>query len=140
PLWRQGEQIGSLVSRRIAPQPFTNAQIKLLETFADQAVIALENARLFDELKAALDRQTATADVLKVIARSPADVQPVLDAIAESARRLCASADAIIFLRDGDLLRLAAHDDPNATLPTGAEIPLTVRVPPTRAVLERRTI
>ena len=90
PLRQQGEFIGTLTARRIEVRPFTPAQIKLLETFADQAVIAIENVRLFQELKEALEQQTATSEILGVIASSPTDIQPVLDAVAESAARLCA--------------------------------------------------
>src|SRR5262249_44553652 len=85
PLRQQGELIGTLYARRIAVHPFTPAQIKLLETFADQAVIALENVRLFNELKESLEQQTATSEILGVIASSPTDVQPVLDTVAENA-------------------------------------------------------
>jgi signal transduction histidine kinase len=109
PLRQQGELIGNLAARRSEVRPFTPAQIKLLETFADQAVIALENVRLFNELKESLEQQTAMSEILGVIASSPTDIQPVLDAVAESAVRLCAAEDASIRLVDGNLLRLGAH-------------------------------
>ena len=79
PLRQQGELIGSLNARRIEVRPFTPIQIKLLETFADQAVIAIENVRLFNELKESLEQQTATSEILGVIASSPTDIQPVLN-------------------------------------------------------------
>ena len=78
PLRQQGHFIGYLNARRIEVRPFTPAQIKLLETFADQAVIAIENVRLFNELKESLEQQTATSEILGVIASSPTDIQPVL--------------------------------------------------------------
>src|SRR5262249_48631021 len=95
PLRLQGELIGSLTARRLEVRPFTPAQIKLLETFADQAVIAIENVRLFKELQArnrqlteSLEQQTATGEVLRVIASSPTDLQPVLDTVIASAVKL----------------------------------------------------
>ena len=95
-----------LIARRIEVRPFTPAQIKLLETFADQAVIAIENVRLFQELKESLEQQTATSEILGVIASSPTDIQPVLDAVAENAARLCDAIDASIRRVDGDMLRV----------------------------------
>ena len=102
PLRQQGELIGLLDARRTEVRPFTPAQIKLLETFADQAVIAIENVRLFQELQIvtgiteALEQQTATSEILGVIASSPTDIQPVLDVVAENAARLCDANDAQI--------------------------------------------
>ena len=111
PLRQQGELIGMLNARRTEVRPFTPAQIKLLETFADQAVIAIENVRLFKELqernaelREALEHQTATAEVLGIISRSPTDVQPVLDAIVESAARVCGIDDVVLRLREGDAM------------------------------------
>ena len=95
PLRQQGELIGMLNARRIEVRPFTPAQIKLLETFADQAVIAIENVRLFQELRSRLEQQTATSEILGVIASSPTDIQPVLDTIAENAAHVCGSYDAM---------------------------------------------
>ena len=109
PLRQQGELIGTLNARRTEVRPFTPAQIKLLETFADQAVIAIENVRLVQgtrernaELREALEHQTATAEVLGIISRSPTDVQPVLDAIVESAARVCGIDDVVLRLREGN--------------------------------------
>src|SRR5262249_48598423 len=109
PLRLQGEFIGSLIARRAEVRPFTPAQIKLLETFADQAVIAIENVRLFNELKESLEQQTATSQILGVIASSPTDLQPVLDTIATSAAQVRSADDAEIRLVQDDGLRLAAH-------------------------------
>ena len=98
-----------LNARRIEVRPFTPVQIKLLETFADQAVIAIENVRLFQELKESLEQQTATSEILGVIASSPTDIQPVLDVVAENAARLCEADDAIIRRLDGNVMPLVAH-------------------------------
>src|SRR5262249_38295372 len=82
--------------------------IALLKIFADQAVIAIENVRLFQELKESLEQQTATSEVLGVIASSPTDIQPVLDVVAENAAKLCDATDAVISRVDGDLSRTVA--------------------------------
>ncbi len=140
PLRQQGELIGTLAARRIEVRPFTPAQIKLLETFADQAVIAIENVRLFRELKESLEQQTATSEILGVIASSPTDIQPVLDAVAESAVRLCAAEDATIRLVYGNLLQQVAH---HGTIPTaGAEQdrPINRQSVMGRAVVERQLV
>src|SRR5262249_18498253 len=112
PLRQQGKLIGALISRRLEVRPFTPVQIKLLETFADQAVIAIENVRLFQELKESLEQQTATSEILGVIASSPTDIQPALDVVAETASRLCEANDAVIQRLDANILRRVAHYGP----------------------------
>jgi GAF domain-containing protein len=119
PLLREGIPIGAILIRRTEVRPFSDKQIKLLETFADQAVIAIENVRLFQEIQArnaelreALEHQTATAEVLGIISRSPTDVQPVLDAIVESAARVCGIDDVVLRLRDGNAMVARAHFGP----------------------------
>src|SRR5262245_48341146 len=138
PLRQQGEFIGSLVARRIEVRPFTAAQIKLLETFADQAVIALENVRLFNELKESLEQQTATSEILGVIASSPTDIQPVLNIVAANAARLCEATDAQIRLVEGDGTRLVASF---GTLPTAPAFrPTLAGALHGRAILNRKTV
>ena len=109
PLLKEGRVIGAIVLYRKEVRPFQPKQIALLSSFADQAVIAIENARLFEEvqartkdLEASLDRQTATGDVLAVISRSPSQTQPVFDVIVATAARLCRAEHAVIFKREGD--------------------------------------
>src|SRR5215468_7069063 len=138
PLRLQGELIGSLTARRTEVHPFTPAQIKLLETFADQAVIALENVRLFQELKESLEQQTATSEISGVIASSPTDIQPVLDSVAENAARLCDASNALVYRIVDDGLQLVAHYGP---IPAPAEVlPISRGVPVCRAVIDRQTI
>ncbi|HLZ47341.1 MAG TPA: GAF domain-containing protein, partial [Candidatus Limnocylindria bacterium] len=98
PLVRDGQVIGLLIVSRTRPEGFTTEQIGVVETFARQAVIAMDNVRLFNETKDALERQTAISDILRVISSSPTDVQPVLNTIAESAARFCRADDAAIAL------------------------------------------
>src|SRR5262249_40135511 len=109
PLRQQGELIGGMAARRTEVRPFTPAQIKLLETFADQAVIAIENVRLFNELKESLEQQTATSEILGVIASSPTDIQPVLDTVIANAVKLSGATKGHVRQLDGELLRVVAH-------------------------------
>src|SRR5262249_39432741 len=140
PLRLQGEFIGSLIARRAEVRPFTPAQIKLLETFADQAVIAIENVRLFNELKESLEQQTATSEILSVIASSPTDIQPVLDAVAENAARLCDAKDALIFRIDGEFSqRVARYGSMPGARESGRRL-ITRRTPVGRAILDRQSI
>ena len=148
PLRQHGEIIGNLNGRRAEVRPFTPAQIKLLETFADQAVIAIENVRLFHELEAknrdlteALEQQTATSEILSVIASSPTNIQPVLDVVAENAARLCGSDDAQIYRVETDLIRKVAS---YGTIPTATVVGDTRRIVrgtvSGRAILDREII
>jgi signal transduction histidine kinase len=146
PLMCAGEAIGAIAIRRTEVRPFTDRQIELLKIFADQAVIAIENTRLFEaeqaskrQLRESLEYQTATSDVLSVISRSAFDVQKVLDALVESAARLCDAYDAAIFRVFGDTLRNVAHHGqiPFVSL---VAIPVVRGFITGRAVIERRTI
>ena len=137
PLRQQEQLIGALIARRTEVHLFTAAQIKLLETFADQAVIAIENVRLFNELKESLEQQTATSEILGVIASSPINIQPVLDAVAERAATLCKSEDAQINLVDGEILRSMACYGP---IPRSEDRTISRWFPSGRAVLDRQTV
>ena len=125
PLMRDESAIGAISVGRPEPGRFPDQQIALLQTFADQAVIAIENVRLFKELETrnrdlteALEQQTATSEILRVISQSPTDVQPVFDTIAAAALKLCSASAGLVFTFDGDLIRLAAIANMN---PEGAD-------------------
>jgi GAF domain-containing protein len=152
PLLREGEAIGSLTVRRAEVRPFTDKQIELVETFADQAVIAIENVRLFDEVQArtrelseSLEQQTATAEVLKVISSSPGQLTPVFDSVLANATQLCEATHGAMWIREGDGLRNVAF---YGTLPeafhelwhAGSVIRADAGVPVARSVRERRLV
>jgi PAS domain S-box-containing protein len=116
PMLREGQPVGAITVAGATPAAFSDRQVQLLQTFADQAVIAIENVRLFTELEArnrdlteTLEQQTATSEILRVISSSPTDVQPVFDTIADAAMRLCGAASSLVTTFDGELVHLSAH-------------------------------
>src|SRR4030095_1903577 len=144
PLLREGTGIGTITIWRDVVEPFTDRQIELVKTFADQAVIAIENVRLFNELQArnrelteSLQQQTATSEILGVIASSPTDIQPVLNVVAENAAKLCDAIDGVIVRPEGDRLRILAK---YGQIPTASFLPLSRDFPPGRAIIDRETI
>ena len=150
PLLREGTTIGVFALTRDVVEPFSDRQIELATTFADQAVIAIENVRLFDEVRRrtedltkSLQQQTATAEVLQVISRSRFDLQPVFETVAESSVRLCGADRAFIFRFDGELLRMvAAYNAPPEFKEWVKQHPIRPgrHSGSARAALERRTI
>ena len=148
PMIRDGVSVGAIAVSRLVVEPFPDSQVELLKTFAAQAVIAIENVRLFKELEArnrdlteALEQQTATADILRVISGSPTDLQPVMEAIAENAARVCGATNSSIYRLEGKHLRLVARRGslrrPRAI---GDAVPVGRGNVSGRAVIERRTI
>src|SRR5262249_54046422 len=145
PMLRHDGAIGTISVTRRAPGGFTDDEIALLQTFADQAVIAIENVRLFTELEGrnhdlseALNRQTATSEILRVISQSPTELQPVLDALVKSAVRFCAANDAVIHRLVGEELPFVAHHGPIRVL--AAHVARLNGTTVGRCVLERRVV
>ena len=146
PMLRGDQVVGVIGVTRQQTGGFAPPEIALVQTFADQAVIAIENARLLNELQAknadlteALEQQTATAEILRVISTSPTNIQPVLDTVVKSAARFCGADDAEIFILDGQSLKVAAHHGPIQS-PVGRGIPLVRGSVAGRAALERRAV
>jgi GAF domain-containing protein len=135
PLLREGTPIGVIILQRKTVRPFTDKQIELVATFADQAVIAIENVRLFDEVQArtrelseSLEQQTATSEVLRVISSSPGDLDPVFQTMLTNAVRICEANFGNMYLRDGEVFRLAAaHNTPPALAEERKRAPLSGR-------------
>ncbi len=143
PMMREGRPIGLIAIFGAEARPFSDKQIALLQTFAAQAVIAVENVRLFSELDArnrdltqALEQQTATSEILRVISSSPTDLQPVMDAVAASAARLCGASDTVIYRVEGDQLRPVAQFGRTPVVP----LRIDRHTPTGSAVLDRRTV
>src|SRR6478736_721750 len=140
---KENDLIGAIGIYRQEVRPFSDKQIELVQNFAIQAVIAIENARLLHELRESLQQQTATAEVLEVISRSAFDLNPVFETVAESSVKLCGSEKSLIFRFDGELLRVAAGfnapPDLRAWLERNPIRPGRHSIA-ARAALERRTV
>jgi GAF domain-containing protein len=130
PLLREGVAVGTLQIRRTEVNPFTDKQIALLGTFAAQAVIAIENARLLNELCASLEQQSATSEVLRVISSSPGELKPVFQAMLENAVRVCGAKFGVLYFSEGDGFRtVAMHDVPPAFAELREREPVVVPTP-----------
>jgi len=141
PLIREGGAYGGIFLYRREPRLFAPDQVALVETFARQAAIAIDNVRLFNETKEALEQQTAVAEILRVISSSPTDVKPVLDAIADRAMELCGASAASIHMTDGNVLRhVASKGESPEEAEATAVLPVSRDSISGRAVLEHKTI
>ena len=140
PMLAEGEPIGLITVSRKEAGAFDQRELELLETFASQAVIAIQNVRLFTELRESLEQQTATGEILEVISQSPTDVAPVLTAVAKAAVRFCGAEDAVIAIRYGDFWGAVAHEGPLPALPPDARLPITPETAPGRAMSNRQTV
>ena len=134
PLLREESIIGLLVLQRATVRPYTDKEIELAETFADQAVIAIENTRLLSELRESLEQQTATSEVLRVISSSPGELEPVFQAMLQNARRICEAEFGVLNICEGEALRaVAMHGAPQAFVEERRRNPL-IRPPPQTAL------
>jgi GAF domain-containing protein len=143
PMLKENELIGAFVIYRLEARPFTEKQIELVKSFAAQAVIAIENARLLNELRQrttdlteSLEQQTATSDVLRIISSSPGDLTPVFNAMLENATKLCGAEFGLFYLDDGDLTRIAAAYNVPPALAATQNVPF--RVHPKSGLAELR--
>jgi signal transduction histidine kinase len=139
PMMRGGAAIGTVTVARAHPGALSDKQLALLRTFASQAVIAIENVRLFNETKESLEQQTATSEILRFISDSPGDVKPILDAVAERATRLCDSVATAIYVLEGDTMRCAAFNGP-AELMARETVPYSTGTLIGRAIVEGEPI
>jgi GAF domain-containing protein len=142
PMLKDNALIGGILIYRQEVRPFTDKQIELVQNFAAQAVIAIENVRLLNELRESLDRQTATADILRVIAGTPEDSKRALDTIAETASRMFDTANVNFRRLEGDVLRIVSSAGPHVSKLRGVlpDIPLEPTDPAVRSVLDNRQI
>jgi len=142
PIVKGAALLGIIIARRNEVRPFSEREINVLETFARQAAIAVENTRLFNETKEALERQTALGEVLRSISSSPTDAHPVLEAVALNAARFCGSDDALVVLTDERTVRVVAHYGPVGTAlgPSDSTWPLDRTSVSGRSITERRTV
>ena len=150
PFLREGAPIGVITIRRVEVRPFSDKQITLVQTFADQAVIAIENVRLFQELQArnrditeALEQQTATGEVLRVIASSPTELQPVLDTLIANATKLCGATMGHVRQYDGEFHRVVAHYGETPEMIAALRVhplPPGPKIPAGQALLEGKSV